>query len=550
MHSSTNLLRHGFSGARATVLALTMVSAAAPVCGQQLSWVGLSGHEADLLVEQGSGPDAGGPADHFGFSVAAGDFNADGVDDLAIGVPNNDCDSVVWDCGSIAYRFGIRGLGLGLSSHVLRQPIGVPEGGEAGEQFGYALATGDFDGNGADDLVVGTPGNKIESWSTPGERIATGSTDVHFGTATGLTNWSVEYRPGSFGLPGVPSYLSRFGASVAMGDFDGDGRDDIAVGAPDDSVPGWNGFSVRGGSVMVFGRDAIGNVGGYEMMLGDQGLPDEAEEGEKFGKALAAGDFNHDGYDDLAIGVPREDDIGAVLVVYGSQWSLLFANHLYIGEWDLGEPAEPGDLFGDALAAGDFNGDGYDDLAIGAPEEDGGDGVPSNMGLVGIAYGSAGGLLAAHPPVRLYEHMLYGSGSEANDYFGAALAAGDFNGDGYDDLAIGTEGEDNGVTDSGAVSIVLGTALGLPGAARVARPTGSPAGMIPDGESGSPYYGFAVAAGDFDGNGFSDLAVGGPNQDRFGAGIDSGAVAVLYGHLFVDGFENGLTNVWSRVATP
>jgi hypothetical protein len=542
----TTGLRRSFSPARATALALTLVSAISPALGQQLPWVGLSGHRAGLLVEQGTGHDAGGPADHFGFSVAAGDFNGDGVDDLATGIPFNDCDFVVWDCGSVVYRFGIRGLGLGSSTPVLRQPgIDLPDGAESNEQFGYALATGDFDGDGRDELAIGTPGNKVEN--SPGVRIQTGAVDLHYGTATGLTAWNIEYRPGTFGLPGISSFASRYGAAVAMGDFDGDGRDDIAVGAPDDFVPGENGINVRGGSVMVFGRDAAGNVGGYEMMLGDQGLPDVAEEGEKFGKALAAGDFNHDGYDDLAIGVPREDDTGAVLVVYGSPWSLLFANHWYIGQWDLGEPAEPGDAFGDALAAGDFNGDGYDDLAIGAPLEDGGDGVPANMGLVGIVYGSGSGLSAAHTPGRLYEHMLYGSGSEGSDYFGSALAAGDFNGDGLDDLAIGHEGEDGAVVDSGAVSIVLGTPAGLPGAARVARPTGSPAGMIPDSESGSPYYGFALAAGDFDGNGFADLAVGGPNQDRFGAGVDSGAVAVLYGQLFVNGFEAGDAREWSAV---
>jgi hypothetical protein len=95
----------------------------------------------------------------------------------------------------------------------------------------------------------------------------------------------------------------------------------------------------------VFGRDAEGNLGGYEMMLGDQGLPDEAEEGEKFGKALAAGDFNADGRADLAIGVPQEDllgtggvalvNSGVVNVLYGAPSGISTLNDQVWGQGGL-----------------------------------------------------------------------------------------------------------------------------------------------------------------------------------------------------------------------
>jgi hypothetical protein len=530
---------------RSGASALVALLAAIPASPQEFPWVGLSDRKATNYRQEGQGHDAPGGADHFGYSLAAGDFNGDGIDDLAAGAPYDDCDFTVWDCGSVVLRFGLDGFGLSTSAMILRQPgSDLPDGAEESELYGYALAAGDLDGNGYDDLAIGVPGNKFAS-STPGERYAAGAVDTHFGWSGGLSDWSIEYAAGRFGLPGHPSYLSRFGAALAFGDFDGDGRDDMAIGAPGDYISCEDGGNCRTGSVLVFGRDAEGNHLGFEMFLGDQGLPDEPESGEQFGHALAAGDFNGDGYDDLAVGVPFEDNIGGVLLVYGSPWSLLYDTAWYIGQLDLGEPAEDNDHFGDALAAGDFNGDGFDDLAMSSAHEDGGEGLPDNSGLVLVAYGSGFGLTTT--VTRLWQDDLSStSHSESFDYFGSALAAGDFNGDGIDDLAVGHEGEDGSVGDSGAVTIVTGTGQGLVGAVRIARPSATPAKwMISDSEVGHPLYGFSLASGDFDGNGFSDLAIGAPNRDSLSQ-VDSGGFAVLYGNLFSDSFESGSIALWSN----
>jgi hypothetical protein len=134
------------------------------------------------------------------------------------------------------------------------------------------------------------------------------------------------------------------------------------------------------------------------------------------------------------------------------------------------------------------------------------------------------------------------------DHCGRALAAGDFTGDGRADLAIGIPSENTAVVDAGAVAVVPGTPQGLTGAARRLYPAGFPLGLIPDVETDSPLYGLGLASGDFDGNGFDDLAIGAPDRDDATAGADVGGAAVIFGTLFADDFESGGLRLWSASA--
>ncbi len=532
--------------------------APAPAAAQQIPWIGLAAPGAQLHGEIGQYPHSPTGADHFGFAVAAGDFNGDGFDDLASGIPGNDCDVVTWDCGSVQVRFGWSEGPLGAALTLDPAHPGAPEPAEAFDEYGRALATGDFNGDGDDDLAVGVPGD--DDVVGPG-----GAVRIHYGVhgspggIQGAAGHSLEQ--GQNGVPldawsgTAPSTEESFGHALAVGDFDGDGFDDLAIAAPWAISP----ERERAGNVIVAHGWAGGLMpfGGFLMRLDLDALPDMPEEDDEFGYALAAGDFNLDGFDDLAIGVPGEDDVGKVLVVYGSEVSLIFPSHRYFGSLELGGESQPGMRFGHTLAAGDFDGDGRDDLAIGAPTFDGqGQPQPVDMGIVAVVYGPPLDPLRVH---WLYEHALYGPGPYAGARFGSALSAGDFDGNGIDDLAIGTPAGALPVPflgSVGVVSVVPGRPVeGLTGAARKLRPVGAlttldfvdPAGLIPDYRQGFPAYGASLAAGDFDGSGIADLAIGAPSRDVFTPTTqpDTGAVAVLYGRLFADGFETGGAGAWS-----
>jgi FG-GAP repeat len=296
-------------------------------------------------------------------------------------------------------------------------------------------------------------------------------------------------------------------------------------------IPVRRGATVAGLVVSVLGMFGPGNAlaSGAVRASGDRPVPRR--------RPAATGglraDFNGDGFADLAVGSPGEDigsvaDAGGVNVLYGSAGGLsatAVPNQFWSQDSpDVEDMAEPKDAFGSALAAADFNGDGFADLAIGVPNEVVGDHA---TGALNVLYGSPSGLSATFVPDQFWSKDSPGMPGAPDGQFGESLSAGDFDGDSFPDLAVGTPAQTvDSVQVAGAVEILPGGPVGLStmGAQQWSQDSPSVQGVAELNDQ----FGHAVSTGDFNGDGFADLVVGVPNQ-LVGTAFDAGAVNVLYG---------------------
>lgn len=199
----------------------------------------------------------------------------------------------------------------------------------------------DFNGDGFADLAVGAPGEAV------GAEAGAGALNVLYGSADGLQPSADIFFQGSGGVPGTAEHDDAFGAAVAKGDFNGDMRFDVAVGVPDEAV---GGVTLAGAVNVLYG--SLGGLTGAGSQLFTQG---NAEPVDFLGASLAAGDFDGDGFFDLAVGAPIErvgsqQAAGAVSVFYASGGGVLTPGPAFLqGSGGLGGTAEAFDFFGAAL---------------------------------------------------------------------------------------------------------------------------------------------------------------------------------------------------------
>jgi hypothetical protein len=486
------------------------------------------------------------------------DFNGDGKADLVIGIPNKTFDGVA--SGGIAVVYGsaegLKATEGALDSQVWHQGTGAETTGvgvaEAGDEFGLALAAGDFNGDQYADLAIGAPSDVVNGQN------GAGSVTILHGSALGLTSSGQLWNQGT-GIGDVAEPNDNFGHSLTTGYFNDDAYADLAIGVAGENI----GMAVDAGAVHVIYGSSVGLTAAGNQLLhqGLVGLAEAAEGDDRFGVALATGDFDHDDHDDLAIGVPGENvgkpDTGLVHVLYGSEGGLWPSSSStrpspapqiwHQESTGIEGVAEASDAFGSALAAGDFDHDGFDDIAVGVPGED--VGSTNAAGAVNTIYGSDLGLTDARN--QSWHQDTSGVQGEAGtgDSFGEALAVGDFDGDAHDDLAIGSPGENiAGVVDAGVVHVLYGAGSGL--SSRGDQLWHRNANGI-DGEAEAfDLFASTLSIGDFDGDGAADLVIGLLFEDM-GPIDDAGSVNVIYGDR-EDGLTGKRDQVWNqdRVAVP
>jgi hypothetical protein len=396
-------------------------------------------------------------------------------------------------------------------------PLNLTTGATAGQAGHYDM--GDYDGDGRPDLLSVMSGGTLR---------------VHLGGDQGgsETFWFQS-----------PDWECEGSGSYVPWDFDGDRYADLAVGVPFEDI----GAGTDAGAVNVLyaSGEGLSAAGDQFWHQDSSGIESSSEDGDTFGAAMDAGDFNGDGFADLAVGAPGDsigDPIprgGVVNVIYGSS-SGLSGTDDQMWHQDMGSiagGAGSNDLFGSALAVGDFDNDGFDDLAIGVPGDRAGG--RSGAGVVNVIYGTEDGLDDAGNQLWHQDSNGVTGIAGSNDGFGSALAAGDFDEDGFFDLAVGAPGDKvEGQSAAGVVHVLYGTASGL-----------SAAGddwwsQTTKGVKGQPNrndrFGSALAAGDLDGDGAADLAIGVPGEERNGDD-NAGQVHVLLGS------SGGLTTDGARI---
>jgi hypothetical protein len=282
------------------------------------SGIGLVG--AHVLDEDTSGvPNDAAAADGFGFAVAAADFNNDGFGDLAVGAPGYQ------QARGIVYVLPGTASGLtGTGTASFRQGVGgLADSAEPNDRMGYALAVGNFISDAFPDLAIGVPGEGVDNG---GPVVGAGAVHVLFGFGLGLSGaGGVFFTALTSGVPGEPEVGDQFGFSVAAGDFDHDGLDDLAIGVPFEQT-------FRGpeeGDVVVLHGSPSGptGAGAAEWNLEVPGILGDMNPGDRLGWCLAVGDFDGSGHQDLVMGTPHDGTIGGVLVLYG----VLFADDFETG---------------------------------------------------------------------------------------------------------------------------------------------------------------------------------------------------------------------------
>ncbi|MFF1695347.1 FG-GAP and VCBS repeat-containing protein [Streptomyces sp. NPDC058257] len=414
------------------------------------------------------------------------DFDGDGYQDIAVAAPGAKVGGHVW-AGYITISYGsAHGPDPARTTVITQDTPGVPGDSGDNQVFGYAMVSRDLDGDGLTDLAVVTRDHRPEN-------NVGGSVTVLWGRKTGV------FGQGAVRIDAPAN--AQVGEDITAGDFDDDGHLDLFMRNGEDydyhdvlyGPFGRDGAPAREQQVKVYSTDnsinstAAGDFNGdgiedlatfyvYEnhaeggkLWLGTKAGLSTVPQRLDSSSSTAVADFDQDGYSDLATRIfpngdteGTEEDPGTVKIYYGSPSGPSRTRTQTITQNTAGVPgaSEKGDQFGGRLSAGDANGDGYPDLAVGVPGE--AIGSKAKAGAVVLLKSGKGGLTGKDAQAFHQDTEGVPGAAESGDLFGGSVRLLDVTGDGKADLAAGAPGENLGtVVNGGAVWLLRGAASGV-----------------------------------------------------------------------------------------